>query len=116
MRETLALLLAVVIFDGSTVGEEQFDYFRNNWNVIGLKDYQRGARVMPDNRIMLAGPDVAVQVCFGERLRPLSCKHHKLAMDGWMPIMVVSADDAAVRYEFTYWATPLPTVKDWRKA
>jgi len=116
MREALALLLAVVIFGGSTVGEEQFDYFRNNWNVIGLKDYQRGARVMPDNRIMLAGPDVAVQVRLGERLMPLSCRNHKLAMDGWMPIMVVSADDAAVRYEFTYWATPLPTVKDWRKA
>lgn len=93
-----------------------FDYFTNNWNVIGLKDYDRGARVMPDNRIMLGGPDVAVQVRFGSGLAPLSRKHGKLAKDGWMPIMVINANDGPVKYEFTYWATPLPSVKDWKKA
>ena len=109
-------VLFVTLPSGFAEDVMDFDYFKNNWNVVGLKDYQRGARVMPDNRIMLAGPDVAVQVRFGSRLVPLGRKHTKLAMDGWMPIIVVGADEGAVHYEFTYWATPLPTVKDWRKA
>ena len=33
-----------------------------------------------------------------------------------MPIIVVTADDGPVHYEVTYWATPLPDVKDWQKA
>ncbi len=30
--------------------------------------------------------------------------------------MLLSAEDGAVRYDFKFWATPLPSVKDWRKA
>ena len=59
--------------------ELTFDYFVNNWNVVGLKDYQRGARVMPDNRIQLAGKNAAVQVRFGRTLQPLRRQHGKLA-------------------------------------
>ena len=33
-----------------------------------------------------------------------------------MPIVLLSAEDGPVHYEFTLWATPLPTVKDWEKA
>ena len=33
-----------------------------------------------------------------------------------MPIMEIAADDGPVHYEFTYWATPMPNVKDWQKA
>jgi len=95
---------------------EGFDYFENNWNVVGLKDYPRGARVTPDNRIFLAGTNATVQVRFGSALTPLSRKQTKLALNGWMPIMVVSADDGPVHYQFTYWATPMPEVKNWRKA
>ena len=29
---------------------------------------------------------------------------------------MISAEDGPVQYEFTYWATPMPGVKDWRKA
>jgi len=29
---------------------------------------------------------------------------------------LIEADDELVRYEFTLWAAPLPTVKDWQKA
>ena len=96
--------------------EGEFDYFENNWNVVGLKDYQRGARVTPDNRVMLDEKHGAAQVCFGRDLAPLSRKQGKLAMDGWMPVMLIAADDGPVHYEFTCWATPLPGVKDWRKA
>jgi len=37
-------------------------------------------------------------------------------MDGWLPIVFVSAEDGGIVYEFKFWATPLPSVKDWEKA
>jgi hypothetical protein len=95
---------------------QPFDYFANNWNVLGLKDHPRGARVTPDNHIMLAGEKAAVQMRFGRALAPLGRAQGKLAMEGWMPIMVMTANDGPVRYEFTCWATPMPDVKDWKKA
>ncbi|MBI5705577.1 MAG: discoidin domain-containing protein, partial [Armatimonadetes bacterium] len=103
---------------------DEFDYFTNNWNVVGLKDYRFGARVTPDNRILLGGkegqadPKTArtVQVRFGRELTLLSRQQGKLARDGWMPIMEIAAADGPVHYEFSYWATPMPGVKDWRKA
>lgn len=94
---------------------DAFDYFANNWNVVGLKDYQRGARVTPDNRILLDGP-AQVRVRFGRGLTPLGRQHGKLAREGWMPILEIAATDGPVRYEFTYWATPLPSAKDWQQA
>jgi hypothetical protein len=93
-----------------------FNYFVNDWNVVGLKDYQRGARVTPDNGLMLAGKNTVVRVCYGQGLKPLSHSNTKLLMDGWMPIMEIAADDGPVHYEFSYWATPMPDVKDWQKA
>ncbi len=30
--------------------------------------------------------------------------------------MLLATEEDGVRYEFTLWATPLPTVKDWRAA
>ena len=121
MRKCLiSALLATVAWAGSaaaaTKSAEPFDYFTNNWNVVGLKDYPRGARVTPDNRLFLAGTNTAVRVQFGRTLAPLNRQHGKLALAGWMPIMVIAADDEAVHYEFTYWATPMPGVKDWGKA
>ncbi len=91
-----------------------FDYFRNNWNVIGLKDYRRGARVMPDNRLQLA--ETAVEIRVGRSLLPLGRKHGKLVQDGWLPIILIAANDGPVRYDIKMWATPLPTVKDWQRA
>ena len=116
----IATLLATAAWvdqvGAATKPEEPFDYFVNNWNVVGLKDYPRGARVTPDNCLFLAGTNTAVRVQFGRTLTPLSRQHGKLAIAGWMPIMVIAADDEAVHYEFTYWATPMPGVKDWEKA
>ena len=91
-----------------------FDYFTNNWNVIGLKDYERGTRVTPDNRLQLA--DALVQIQVGRALLPLSRQHGKTLQDGWLPIILITAEDEPVRYEIKLWATPLPKVKDWRKA
>ena len=116
----LTMLLATGLWvraaDAAERTGEPFDYFVNNWNVVGLKDYPRGARVTPDNRLYLAGSNTTVQIRLGRRLTPLSRSHGKLARDGWMPIMEIAADDGPVHYEFTYWATPMPDVKDWRKA
>ena len=56
---------------------DPFDYFVNNWNVVGLKDYPRGARVTPDNRLYLAGSNTTVLVRFGRTLTPLSHAHCK---------------------------------------
>jgi hypothetical protein len=114
LRSSCVVILLLVGWSANSA--EPFDYFANNWNVVGLKDYERGARVTPDNQILLAGAQSAIQVRFGQKLAPLSRQHGKLAHDGWMPIMEIAASDEPVRYEFTYWATPLPTVKDWKKA
>ena len=94
---------------------DDFDYFVNNWNVIGLKDYVDGSRVTPDNQLLLANKTL-VQVRIGPERKPLSRENPKRALHGWMPIIVVTADDGPVHYEITYWATPLPNVTDWIKA
>jgi hypothetical protein len=112
----LVLWQSCLAAPGENPMADAFDYFANNWNVVGLKDYPRGARVTPDNRIFLAGSNTTVQVRFGRNLTPLSRAQTKLAREGWMPILEITADDGPVRYEFTYWATPLPTVRDWKKA
>jgi len=93
-----------------------FNYFVNDWNVVGLKDYERGARITPDNHIMLAGKNTIARVRYGQKLQPLAHMDTKRLMDGWLPIMEMAADDGPVHYEFTYWAAPLPGVKDWQKA
>ena len=31
-------------------------------------------------------------------------------------MVLLNTEEAGVRYEFTLWATPLPTVRDWRAA
>ncbi|MBI5385247.1 MAG: discoidin domain-containing protein [Verrucomicrobia bacterium] len=125
MKTSLNKLLAAVLLAAGPLADSAisaskpdapFDYFVNNWNVVGLKDYPRGARVTPDNRLFLAGSNTTVQVRFGRTLTALSRQHGKLALNGWMPIMVIAAEDGPVRYEFTYWATPMPGVKDWKKA
>ena len=94
---------------------EDFDYFENNWNVVGLKDYIHGSRITPDNELLLSGKTV-IQVRIGPKRRPLSRAHGKRAMHGWMPVILVEAAEGPVSYEFAYWATPLPDVKNWRKA
>jgi hypothetical protein len=95
--------------------DEPFDYFRNSYSVIGLKDYRDGTRVTPDNQLQLADK-ATVRLRFGRQLIPLSRRQTKTLREGWMPIVLLTADEGPVRYEFTFWATPLPNVKDWHKA
>jgi len=109
----LAMLIALAL-PSRLKAEEPFDYFRNSWNVIGLKDYDRGTRITPDNRLQLA--DGEARLRFGTQNTPLSRRQTKTLLEGWLPVILLSADEGPVRYEFTLWATPLPKVKDWQKA
>ncbi|MFA5816679.1 MAG: hypothetical protein WC865_13785 [Bacteroidales bacterium] len=119
MKPNLLILfsfLSCSLFTSQAQNTSTFDYFANNWNVVGLKDYTRGARISPENTILLDESNGTVEIRFGENLSPLSRKQGKLAFDGWMPVMLVNAEEGGIRYEFTIWATPMPDVKDWQKA
>ncbi|MCU0871452.1 MAG: hypothetical protein MUE50_03825 [Pirellulaceae bacterium] len=111
----LATLLAVVATTARAAEEEPFDYFRNSWNVIGLKDYAHGTRITPDNRLLLADGREA-QIRFGRNPQPLGRRQIKTLQDGWLPVVLLTARDGDVRYDFRLWATPLPMVLDWRRA
>ena len=118
---TLATFLLAVLISGysgtiKAQTAENFDYFVNNWNVAGLKDYPRGARISPENVVLLDESNGTVEIRFGEKLSLLSRAQGKLAYDGWMPIMVVTEKEKGIGYEFTIWATPMPDVRDWEKA
>jgi hypothetical protein len=63
---TIGVLLAAGWLTGAT---EPFDYFANNWNVIGLRDYQYGSRLSPNNEVWLAGR-APIQVRVGRELTP----------------------------------------------
>ena len=119
------LFLAAVLLGLPVWAGEPFDYFDNSWSVIGLKDYARGTRITPDNRLMVGASvgtgeneadKASVRMRFGRELAPLGRDQTKTLMDGWLPVNLLTAQDGPVRYEFTLWATPLPSAKDWRKA
>ncbi|MFO7617753.1 MAG: metallophosphoesterase [Bacteroidales bacterium] len=118
MKSPLSLLALLTISLLACPGQEpaQFDYFINNWNVAGLKDYPRGARISPDNTIFLDESNGTVEIRYGNGVNPLSRKNGKLAYDGYMPIFLIQAEEGGVLYQFTIWATPMPDLKDWQKA
>ena len=107
--------LALLLTGPAALAEEPFGYFKNDWNVIGLKDYEDGTRITPENRLLLSSKRQA-EICFGENLVPLGRKHTKTLLEGWMPIILIEAKDGPVHYEFRLWASPLPTVSDWKAA
>lgn len=96
-------------------GAEAFDYFQNSWSVIGLKDYAHGTRITPDNELIL-GNNEKIQIRVGRGLDRLSQRQAKALSGGWLPIVLLSTHDEGVRYDFKLWATPLPTLKNWRQA
>ena len=51
-----------------------------------------------------------------QHLTPLSRKQTKTLLEGWLPVVLLATEQDGVRYEFTLWATPLPSVKNWRAA
>src|ERR1035441_7450254 len=117
MRFAPSLLLSCALLAPSAVADVQdtFDYFVNNWNVVGLPDYFHGSRITPNNELYLDG-GTAVRIRVGHTLTPLSRAQGKRALHGWMPIIEVTAMDGAVRYQIAFWVTPRPDAKDWQKA
>ncbi|MFB3826542.1 MAG: hypothetical protein ACE15B_07215 [Bryobacteraceae bacterium] len=111
----ILILCAFAAACAASGAEEDFDYFVNNWNVVGLPDYFHGSRITPDNSMYLAG-GTAVRIRIGRGLAPLSRAQAKRARNGWMPVIEVTGRDGPVRYQISYWATPLPDVKDWQRA
>ena len=97
------------------IASEPFDYFENSWSVIGLKDYEQATRLTPQNELLLTNQTKA-RLVVGADQKPLSRKQTKTLLEGWLPVVLLETEEAGVRYEFTLWATPLPTVKDWRAA
>jgi len=95
--------------------EAPFDYFQNSWSVIGLKDYDDGTRVTPQNELVLAN-NSRLRLSCGSHLTPLSRKQTKTLLDGWLPVVLLATEEDGVNYEVTLWATPLPTAKNWRAA
>jgi len=108
-------LLALLMRSPSVWAAAPFDYFTNSWNVIGLKDYERGTRIAPDNALQLAD-EAVLRIRIGRKLTALSREQTKTLLEGWLPVILIAAQDGPVRYDFRFWATPLPTVKDWKKA
>ena len=75
-----------------------------------MKDYDTGVRIQPDNQFS------GIQIKIGPSLRPLAAEDKKTLLNGWIPIVRISAEEAGVTYESLIWVAPLPTVNDWRKA
>jgi hypothetical protein len=88
-----------------------FDYFRNNWTVVGLPDYSRGTRITPDGQLLLDGLG-RVTIQFGDPPAALSRRQSKTLLDGWLPIVRIEAAAGDIRYEFLIWASPLPDSPD----
>ncbi|MGQ9651346.1 MAG: hypothetical protein ACUVXJ_14655 [Phycisphaerae bacterium] len=112
---TLPTVLMNLFCPQTSLGTEPFDYFSNSWSVIGLKDYKDGTRITPDNRMLLSdGRELRIRI--GEGRHRLSRAQTKTLMEGWLPVVQLAAQDESIRFDITMWATPLPSVKDWRKA
>jgi hypothetical protein len=109
------VVLVIIMLSSIATGKEQFDYFQNSWALIGLKDYENGTRITPANELMLSQKRL-LRIRFGSNLTPLDRMQTKTCLDGWLPVVMLKALDGPVHYEFTFWATPLPSVTNWRKA
>ena len=109
------LLTGAAGYSPAAESRPPFEYFRNNWTVVGLKDYERGTRVTPDNQLLLAGKD-RVTISVGDPPAALGRRPVKTLEEGWLPVVVFSAVEAGVRYDFAVWASPLPSTTDWLKA
>jgi hypothetical protein len=115
-RKASSVLRGLMIAVGSVMlvvpakAGQPFDYFSNSRSVVGLKDYDTGVRIEPDNSFG------GIQVKVGPELTPLTADCKKTLLNGWMPITVLRAKEGDVAYDTLIWVSPLPTVKDWRAA
>jgi GH15 family glucan-1,4-alpha-glucosidase len=107
--------ITILMICSLVFGNGPFDYFQNSWSLVGLKDYENGTRITPANELMLS-QERLVKIRFGRNLESLNRKQIKTCLDGWLPVILLNAQDDSVRYDFKIWAGPLPSVTNWRKA
>ncbi|MCS7238678.1 MAG: hypothetical protein NZ899_10475 [Thermoguttaceae bacterium] len=100
---------------GGTVPAKPFEYFRNPWTVVGLKDYAAATRVSPEGKLHLPdGRQVVIRL--GPEAQPFPRHGFAALCDGWLPIVCFRAEYGGIAYEVAYWASPLPEVKNWEEA
>jgi len=115
MLAALALLVTAPASLGVQATPPPFDYFQNSWQVIGLRDYNDGTRITPQNELLLAA-HARVRLTCGPQAAPLSRQQTKTLLEGWLPIILLDTEEQDVKYEWTLWAAPLPAVTNWRAA
>lgn len=111
----MGLVAVLSLCSAPLVAGEPFDYFVNSWATVGLKDYKSGTRITPQNELLLAGGAKLI-LRTGAEPKPLSRAQTKTLLDGWLPVVLLEARDGDNVYKLKIWATPLPTVKDWKAA
>jgi hypothetical protein len=118
-----ALFFTIALHGDRAQAAEPFNYFVNDWNVVGLKDYRFGTRLSPNHKLLIGQPEwrteekaATVQIRFGRDLKLPSRQQNRTCIENWIPVFQCTAPDGDVQYDFTIWATPLPSVKDWKKA
>ena len=92
--------------------EDPFDYFRNSWTVIGLKDHVYGTRITPSGELVLAN-GLLCRPLVGKTLAPLNWRVKKTLRKGYLPI--VQWDfilNEEVRTTIEAFACPLD--RDWK--
>ncbi len=121
----MAVVLCLTSWANAAQDKKPFSYFVNDFGIVGVKNYNRGTRISSYNRLMIVEDytksqhtcyDETVQMRFGKKLQPLGPRHTKTNMEGWIPVVMLTAKENQVRYDFKIWATPLPNAKDWKKA
>jgi len=110
VMEPMAAVAAVLMLIAPAKAQQPFDYFSNSRSVVGLKDYDTGVRIEPDNTFG------GIQIKVGPELKPLAADCKKTLLNGWMPITVLRTKEGDVAYDTLTWVSPLPSVKDWRRA
>lgn len=125
-RKWLATMVATIgclLVAGVVYAAEPFNYFVNDWSVVSLTNYNHGTRISDKNELVIwqrrqknwRDTRITVRMRFGRKLELLSRKQNKTWLDGWIPVVSFTAMDGDMQYNFKIWATPLPTVKDWKK-
>jgi hexosaminidase len=69
------------LIESAAGSARNIDYFTNNWNIVGLKDYKHGSGITPGNNLVVTGK-IPVEVQISTNRKPLSRANPNPATDG----------------------------------